>query len=675
MDKIEYDKELEYLNKITSVLDKKVAQTQKKISDLSIEFEKLKSYYSEQYYFLDDEEIVSGGDEMDKEESLINEETRQLYKFKRQRLSPYFGKIDFLSSGKKNSYYIGIFNLVDGGQIPLVCDWRAPVSSMYYDYEIGKARYIAPKGVIEGEITNKRQFKIKDANLKYCFDSSLTINDDILQNELSKNASDKMKNIVTTIQREQNKLIRDDENVLFVQGVAGSGKTSIALHKVAYLLYSLRDKITSSDILILSPNYVFSDYISQVLPSLGEENIQNLTFVELAKEELSGLTNQFDSRENMLDEITDDADRLNEVAYKNCIEFAESLKKYLKTYMNLSFKPKDLTFGDIKIKAEELEELYNKKYIQKTPAVRINWIADYIIDKLNIEQNVDEVAERVKRLLYTMFDKISLIDIYSDFLDKIGLKFEYSCKNLLKFEDIAPILFIKHYMLGLKKRNVKYLVIDEYQDYSILLFEIFNEIFDCPKCILGDINQCIEKIMTTDDENQYAKIIGAKQIFGLEKTYRSTYEITNFCNSIKDVQSDPVHRHGKKVAIKFSENIENEVKIIEKVVKSAKNYDTIAIICKTTQEAQRYYEYLGDLADLCLMNQNMPLTKLMIMPVSMCKGLEFDMVIVPNATKENYKTFLDRNFLYTSCTRALHELVITTNSNVTAFIKGEYYER
>ena len=343
--------------------------------------------------------------------------------------------------------------------------------------------------------------------------------------------------------------------------------------------------------------------------------------------------------------------------------------------MNLSFKPKDLNFGDIKIKAEDLEELYNKKYIQKTPAIRINWIADYVIDKLNIEQNVDEVAERVKRLLYTMFDKISLTDIYSDFLDKIGLKFEYSSKNLLKFEDIAPILYIKHYMLGLKKRNVKYLVIDEYQDYSILLFEIFNEIFDCPKCILGDINQCIEKIMTNNDENKYAKVIGAKQIFGLEKTYRSTYEITNFCNSIKEAHSDPVHRHGKKVAIKFSENIENEVKIIEKVVKNAKNYDTIAIICKTTQEAQRYYEYLGELEDLCLMNRNMPLSKLMIMPVSMCKGLEFDMVIVPNAKKENYKTFLDRNFLYTSCTRALHELVITTNSNITAFIKGEYYER
>lgn len=675
MNQLEYEKEIKYLSDVDDVLKQKIVDTDKKISELQEEFEQLKKYYAEQYYYIDGEEKMLGGQELDREEALINDETRQLYNYKKQRLSPYFGKIDFSSNSENNSYYIGIFNLTNGGKIPLICDWRAPVSSMYYDYEVGKASYVAPKGIIEGEITNKRQFKIKDSKMEYCFDSSLTIDDDILQKELSKNATDKMKNIITTIQREQNKLIRDDERIMFVQGVAGSGKTSIALHKVAYLLYKYREKFSSSDILILSPNYVFGDYISAVLPSLGEENIQSETFVELAHEELRGLVPEFETRENMLDEITENINRLNEVAYKNCLDFADSLRKYLKTYVNLSFKPKDMNFGDIKIKSQELDDLYSKKYIQKTPAVRINWITDYILDKLNIEQNADEVATRVKRILYTMFDKISLIDIYADFLDKIGLKFELTPKNTLKYEDIPSILYIKHYMLGLNKRNVKYLVIDEYQDYPILLFEIFNEIFDCPKCILGDINQCIEKIMTQKDEDEYAKAIGAKEIFGLEKTYRSTYEITNFCNEIKDVHSNPVHRHGKKVVVEKFENIEKEASFIEKTVKNAQNYDTIAIICKTTAQAELYYEYLGNLPDLVLMNENMPLAKLMIMPVSMCKGLEFDFVIVPNATHENYKTFLDKNFLYTSCTRALHELVITSNKDVTSFIKGEYYER
>ncbi len=671
MDRLEQEKELEYLNKVIGVLNNKIAETQKKISDLNIEFEKIKSYYSEQYYFLDDEEIVAGGDEMDKEEALINEEIRQLTNYRKQCLSPYFGKIDFLSNGQNNSYYIGIFNLTNGGKRPLVCDWRAPVSSMYYDYEVGRASYAAPKGVIEGEITNKRQFKIKDSKLEYCFDSSLTINDDILQEELSKNASNKMKNIVTTIQREQNKIIRDEENVIFVQGVAGSGKTSIALHRVAYLLYKYRKGFSSSDILIISPNYAFSDYISAVLPSLGEENILSQTFVDLAKEELSNLAPSFEVREDMLDEITHDTTRLNEVAYKNCLDFAESLRKYLKTYLNLSFKPKDLTFGETKITAKEIDELYNKTYIQKTPAVRINWIVDYIIDKMEIDNAVDDISARIKRILYTMFDKISLLDVYADFLNNIGLKFSLTDKNTLKYEDIAPILYIKHYMLGLNKRNVKYLVVDEYQDHSILFYEILNDIFDCPKCVLGDINQCIEKIMTTDDEMAYAKALGAKEILTLEKTYRSTCEITNFCNQIKGINSNPVQRHGKQVEVKCCENIENEAKFIENAVKNVKKYDTIAIICKTTHEAEKYYEYLGEIDDLSLMNENMPLSHIMIMPVSMCKGLEFDMVIVPNATKKNYNSFLDKNFLYTACTRALHELIITYNDELTDFVKGE----
>ena len=671
MEQLEQEKELEYLDKVISVLNNKITETQKKISDLNIEFEKIKSYYSEQYYFLDDEEIVAGGDEMDKEEALINEEIRQLTNYRKQRLSPYFGKIDFLSNGQNNSYYIGIFNLTNGGKIPLVCDWRAPVSSMYYDYEVGRASYAAPKGVIEGEITNKRQFKIKDSKLEYCFDSSLTINDDILQEELSKNASKKMKNIVTTIQREQNKIIRDDENIIFVQGVAGSGKTSIALHRVAYLLYKYRKGFSSSDILIISPNYAFSDYISAVLPSLGEENILSQTFVDLAKEELSNLAPSFEVREDMLDEITYDTTRLNEVAYKNCLDFAESLRKYLKTYLNLSFKPKDLTFGETKITAKKIDELYNKTYIQKTPAVRINWIVDYIIDKMEIDKAVDDISARIKRILYTMFDKISLLDVYADFLNNIGLKFSLTDKNTLKYEDIAPILYIKHYMLGLNKRNVKYLVVDEYQDHSILFYEILNDIFDCPKCVLGDINQCIEKIMTPDDEMAYAKALGAKEILTLEKAYRSTCEITNFCNQIKGINSNPVQRHGKQVNVECCENIENEAKFIENAVKNAKKYDTIAIICKTTHEAEKYYEYLGEIDDLSLMNENMPLSHIMIMPVSMCKGLEFDMVIVPNATKKNYNSFLDKNFLYTACTRALHELIITYNDELTDFVKGE----
>ena len=172
MNQLEYEKEIKYLSDVDDVLKQKIVDTDKKISELQEEFEQLKKYYAEQYYYIDGEEKMLGGQELDKEEALINDETRQLYNYKKQRLSPYFGKIDFSSNSENNSYYIGIFNLTNGGKIPLICDWRAPVSSMYYDYEVGKASYVAPKGIIEGEITNKRQFKIKDGKMEYCFDSS-----------------------------------------------------------------------------------------------------------------------------------------------------------------------------------------------------------------------------------------------------------------------------------------------------------------------------------------------------------------------------------------------------------------------------------------------------------------------------------------------------------------------
>ena len=204
-----------------------------------------------------------------------------------------------------NDYYIGTFNLTNGQELPLVCDWRAPVSTMYYDYEIGKAKYDAPCGEIKGEIKAKRQFKIKDSQMQMCFDSNLTIGDDILQQELANNASDKMKNIVATIQSEQNKVIRDESPILFVQGVAGSGKTSIALHRVAYLLYKYREKYKSNDILILSPNDIFSEYISTVLPSLGEENILNTSFYRLAQGELMALVNPLQTREDGLNKLAD----------------------------------------------------------------------------------------------------------------------------------------------------------------------------------------------------------------------------------------------------------------------------------------------------------------------------------------------------------------------------------
>ncbi len=672
MEEIELNKEKEYLKTVIGEIDSQMLSVNSLIYKLEKEMRELTHHFSEEYYFLDDEETVTGGDELDDAERIINETKSKYYRLKKQRLSPYFGKIVFKDdrTNRIDNYYIGIFNLTNNTEIPLICDWRAPVSSMFYDYEIGKAKYIAPIGEIDGEIINKRQFKIKNGQMEYCFDSNLTIQDEILQKELANNANQKMKNIVSTIQREQNTIIRDNSPILFVQGVAGSGKTSIALHRVAYLLYKYRNKYKSKDILIISPNEIFSDYISTVLPSLGEENIQSTSFYNIAKDELVSLTSDLQTREDELNELAENPQRLNEVAYKNCFDFCDSLKIYLKTYVNVGFNAHDLTFGDVKIKKEELEDLYNKKYIDKTPAIRVSWIADYIMDKLDMKEHNEDLYKRIKKVLLPMFIQNSLMEIYADFLDKIGMKFSLTPDNKIRNEDIAPILYIKNYILGLMKyKDVKYLVIDEMQDYSPIHYELFNEMFNCEKTVLGDIYQCLEKIIEEKDLDKYAHMLNAEEIIKLNKTYRSTYEIVEFSDKIKNLNSNKVDRHGEDVHVQICENIENEAKYIENLIKNEKKFDTIAIICKTKKQADLYYSYISEIEDLSLLDENGEISKIMIMPASVCKGLEFDMVILPNVSSENYKNFLDKNLLYVSCTRALHKLCLTSHSDVSKFIK------
>ena len=669
MEEKDLEQEKKYLNNVLCEIDFQTQNAKKQIDELENQMDELTHYFSEQYYFLDDEETVTGGDEMDDVERVLNSTKLSLFRLKKQKKSPYFGKIDFLSNGKANSYYIGIFSLTKGQQIPLVCDWRAPVGSLYYDYELGKASYTAQIGEICGEITNKRQFKIKDGKMELCFDFSFFFGDEILQQELSQNATQKMKQIVSTIQKEQNKVIRNEDQTLFIQGVAGSGKTSIALHRIAYLMYKYREKYTSNDILILSPNYVFGDYISSVLPSLGEENVLQTSFFQIAKDELIGLVPPLQTREEGLDELAQDPTRLNQIAYKNCFDFAESLKNYLKTYVNLSFNAKDLKFGETKITKQELEELYNKKYEQKTPATRIEWIADYIIDKIDAGENSQELIGRVKKVLYPMFISNSILDMYCDFLSKIGMNFSFSDKKTVRFEDISAILYIKNYILGTNKKNIKYLVVDELQDYSPLQLELINDIFDCPKTVLGDISQCIEKVIEPKELPMYASILKANKIITLDKTYRSTKEITLFASKIKNIQVNAVERHGKEPQVEVFENVEKEVEYIQNVVKNATKYQSIAIICKTTSQAKKYYDLLDELDDLVLMQENSTLSKLMIMPACLAKGLEFDMVIVPNVCEKMYNNFLDKNLLYVSCTRALHELYLTSPSQLTKFIK------
>ena len=622
----------------------------------------LSKEYAEDFYTMDDEEALTEGDRLAEFDGMIDFMDNNITRLNRQEYSPYFGRVDFSPAGEKeNKYYIGVNNLVkDGVDIPLVCDWRAPVSSLFYDFEMGDASYVAPDGKVDGQIKLKRQFDIKNGELINAFDSSLTIGDDILKTVLSQNASKKMTTIIRTIQKEQNKIIRANiDKSMLVQGVAGSGKTSIALHRIAFLLYQNKNTLKASDVLILSPNKLFGEYIADVLPELGEENIAQMSFYRLAQDELKFIGLDLEKREDNLEEVSKSLKRLNEVAYKHTYEYFDSLQKFCKTYFNFAFKPYDLKFGNVTITAEEMLSLYKKTYQSKTPAIRIEWIVDYIVDKLNLTKNINDISKKIKGMLYPFFKQTNIINIYSEFMANIGMEFKLNAKEQIRYDDLGAILYITNYFIGLDKyREVKYLIIDEMQDYSFATYAVINEIFKCNKTILGDINQCLEKVMSKQDLIHLQEMLNADYI-ELNKSYRSTFEICSFANKIKGIETDCFERHGNNPQIINTDSLNAS---INKIVLDNQKHNSIAILTKTASEAKNVYEQLSLIDDVSLnIDYDEQISKVCIMPAYMAKGLEFDVVIIPNYNKHNYKSVLDMNMLYVSSTRALHELYLINN--------------
>ncbi|MDB0438847.1 helicase [Clostridioides difficile] len=657
-------------------------------------------------------------------------------KYEKMIESPYFGRIDFTEHNEVDTQncYIGLSNLIDEDYDFLVYDWRAPISSMFYDYEIGKASYDCPEGLISGEITKKRQYKIKDGKIEYMFDSNLNIDDDVLQELLGKNSDEKMKTIVTTIQREQNQVIRnEDYKNLIVQGAAGSGKTSIALHRIAYLLYRHKDKITSKNIIIFSPNNIFNDYISNVLPQLGEDNICQTTFKDYMHQELG---NDFkkETPSEMMEYIFDNnqkityRDRIENIEFKTSSEFVDILKQYinhLETEMRhfediivrgkliISAKDlKDLFFNDysnlpIKRRLEKIKsrimfliEPYEKVWIDEVFR-ELEESGDYIEKEEMIEKSTLIVRENLKEI-YSKVSKMTeldLIDTYKNlfnnleiFLDKINIEYDknlidnirtYTIDNLsvksLYYEDQVALLYLKGALGGIPNTSqIKYVIIDEAQDYTPLQYEIFYKLFKSANMtILGDINQSINPFMNVGDYNNIHGILKNDTcIINLSKTYRSTMEITRFSRKLltEAINDEYVERHGDEPKIiGFTDKNQLNKKLIEDIKHyKQKNYKSIGIITKTVRETREVYEFLkeNDVDVQCLTKDDDEyINGVLIMPSYLSKGLEFDVVVLYNASNKNYNNEDERLLLYTCCTRALHILNIYYLDEVTSLLK------
>ena len=668
--------EKEYLKQIISFLKKVIGNTDASVKDHVDTLAEYKDYIWSNKD-IDPHEIRSMRESILNHfalgESVIN---------KRKRLTkilaiPYFGRIDFLEK-KENSkvmpIYIGIHTFYDPeSRATLIHDWRAPVSSMFYDHELGEAGYRSPSGEIKGVISLKRQYRIRGGKMEFMIESALTVHDDILQKELSSTADDKMKNIVATIQREQNRIIRNEDiRTLIIQGVAGSGKTSIALHRIAYLLYTFRDSISSKDILIVSPNKVFSDYISNVLPELGEETVPETSMEQI----LSGVLEhkyKYQTYFGLVNELLEkpSSSLIDRIAYKASFGFISELDKFILHIENTYFKAADVKLTKyITIPAPFIEEQYlrfNRYPIRR----RFDAMADYMLDMLKIQYTFTVTTtgrNLLKKEIRLMFAGNNDIQVYKDFFkwtNNPGM-FKMRKGHTLEYSDLAPLAYL-HLALegsGNQPFRVKHLLIDEMQDYSPIQYKVIQKLFPCRKTVLGDAGQSVNPYGSSTAET-IQKSLTASEIMKLCKSYRSTFEITDFAQKIHpNAELEPVARHGEKPQIlQFGSAVEELSGIMGLISTYRKSgYKSLGIICKTEQQAREMADVLKSYANdiSFLSSQSSAFVQgIVITSAHMAKGLEFDEVIIPQTDERNYRSEIDKSMLYVAVTRAMHRLTLT----------------
>ncbi len=613
---------------------------------------------------------------------------------KRRRLDklldiPYFGRIDFQENHPKSDIvpvYIGIHTFYDfKKKANLIYDWRAPIAGMFYDFELGEANYLSPSGEVDGMISLKRQYRIRKGKMEYMIESSLTVHDEILQKELSSNADEKMKNIVATIQREQNRIIRNENaSALIIQGVAGSGKTSIALHRIAYLLYTFKGEISSKDILIISPNKVFADYISNVLPELGEETVPETSMEQI----LSGVLDNKFKYQNFFEQVKEllnkpDSGFIERINYKASLDFIAQLDRFILHIENNYFKATDVQLTKhFTIPAEFIYEQF-RRFNRYPMRQRFEVMTDYILEIAQIQYRIAITTanrNRLKKEIKNMFAANNDLQVYKAFFEWIGKPalFKLRRNRILEYSDLAPLAYL-HIALDGKKvqTQVKHLLIDEMQDYSPVQYKVVQKLYPCKKTILGDASQSVNPYGSSTAEIIQKTFIRG-EVMKLCKSYRSTYEITAFAQRIRlNDELEPVARHGEHPRIIRFENKEEEIAGIAALISSFRksNYKSLGIICKTEAEAKETSELLkANITDIHFLSSQSSafINGIIVTSAHMAKGLEFDEVIIPHADKKNYKTEIDKSMLYVAVTRAMHRLSITCTDEISRFInKGD----
>ncbi|HIZ23456.1 MAG TPA: AAA family ATPase [Candidatus Blautia faecigallinarum] len=671
----------EFLPYVLENLKKRIEEIDASILEGEKDIEEMHEYYWENYTEMDQ----YGYEDFDNRQALLNRiNANQESILLRRRLkkmldSPFFGRVDFCYEGEEEEeiFYIGIGNFAARtGGVPLVYDWRAPVCSLFYDYDKGTASYLAPQGEIFGEIKAKWQYKIRRGKMLYQFESDIKIDDEILKEELGSNGTVQLKNIVRTIQKEQNAIIRNQQDkVLVIQGAAGSGKTSVALHRIAYLLYHDRKNLKSSNILILSPNSAFSDYISHILPELGEENIQEMSFDLFAYQQLKDTIEDCEDRYEYLERRLWGIGGEDLYQEKQSREFINKMEGYLLSLEDELMGFKDVSYKGFVKTEGEIIQLFYFKFMELPLLSRMEAVAEYFIDEIETLRGKDlpdEDREAVLGKFFSMYETRDLYVLYSRFLEQEGyppLPPVPREKRRLKYEDVYPLLYLKYRLLTQTGHSrIKHLVVDEMQDYSRLQYLLLKKIFSCRMTILGD------KAQTIDDKAQdvftfLPEILGKdiKKI-SMNKSYRNTAEISQYANRLVHLTDIEVfNRHGRPVTEKQAASMEEALEEIwREIPKEKERFETAAVITRTEAEAISAYGYLCKKAEqegeespeLSLLDRNSTSFKkgVTVLAFYLAKGLEFDQVF--SLFPAEKRSALDLQGRYIAATRALHELSV-----------------
>jgi len=788
----EWQQEQERLDSVTEKLQARIAELEPEVAGLRdqvVDFRKrfweevtvntsTHEDFEETFFTIKQQAAV-----LSERERSHRQRMRQWQSLNRLLPSPYFGRIDFEEDGLNltEQVYIGVSSFVDkDGMSFLVYDWRTPIASLYYDYPPGEAAYSTPGGLVAGKMTLKRQYRIREGKLRNLFDASLTIGDELLQQVLGHGADSQMKSIVATIQKEQNAIIRDEQSrMLIVQGAAGSGKTSAALQRVAYLLYRYRDRIKADQIVLFSPNSMFNSYVSTVLPELGEENMQQTTFQEYLEYwlgETLRLEDPFDQLEYVLTQGEDPGyeARLEGIRYKSSEAYLQALQNY-----GSWLEREGMLFNGIRFRERELisAERMRTKFYGFDPSIRLanrvallqEWLLrelselerleraeDWVQEEMNFldnDQYADvhrqlhrergvfdfaeqyaqarermqgvtrrdegdfDYAEREEELLRRAIVKEQFKPLRKQvrkfgFVDKIGLyaqlfgdretyrkmtmeagipsRWEEIGKQTrekikrheLFYEDATPYLQLQELIEGVRTNTeVRHVFIDEGQDYSMFQYEFLKKLFPRARMtVLGDFDQAIFTQSTNlrkADSPLIRLFEGSEtRLIRLVRSYRSTREIVEFTRSLLPNGQEivPFERRGRKPVLCRTAREEERAERIAKDVAAlrAEGFESIAVITKTAAESVRAHELLAAYGceKLRLVTKNtLSFEKgTLVIPAYLAKGVEFDAVLVYDASSRTYRREDERKLFYTACTRAMHRLRLYAAGDWTPFI-------